>query len=226
MNLAERSFRELYPDKEPNYNFYLKYSAKFKPYNANVRSRGKDLFFHMSRMWKSVSKEIQIGLIQELLVKITKDRRRTNNMDLYNIFMKKAELSAPKTKTDEFLEESFNRVNEKYFYGLIANPNFTWHDSTSRLGSYAYGSDTISISRVLRDAEQEILDYVMYHEMLHKKYKFVNKNGRNYHHTNHFKKKEKEFENQGLIEKKLRSLRVPRRKRTTKSLLRRLLYFP
>lgn len=225
MNLVEKAFRELYPDKEIMHNFSLKYSAKFKPYNANVRMRGRNMVFHMSRKWKSVSREIQVGLIQELLVKMMKDRRKTSNMDLYNIFIKKAGSAAPKTKTDMFLEESFDRVNEKYFYGMIDNPNFVWHASSSRLGSYEYGSDTISISNVLRE-HPDLLDYVMYHEMLHKKYKFVSKNGRNYHHTNHFRKKEKEFENQDMMEKGLKGLRLPRRKVKRNSLFRRLLYFP
>ncbi|MBW2984140.1 DUF45 domain-containing protein [Candidatus Woesearchaeota archaeon] len=226
MNIIERAFRELYPDKEPKYNFSLKYSAKFKPYNANVRLRGNTLIFHMSKKWKSVSKEIQIGLIQELLVKVTKNRGRTNNMDLYNIFIKKAGLAAPKTKTDEFLEESFNRVNEKYFYGMIEKPNLVWHNSSSRLGTYEYGSDTISITTALRDVDSEILDYVMYHEMLHKKYKFISKDGRNYHHTSHFKNKEREFENQKEVEKRLKHLRAPRRRNKPAGLFKKLFYFP
>ena len=181
----------------------------------------------MSKQWKSVSKEIQIGLIQELLVRVIKDKRRTSNMDLYNIFIKKAELAAPKTKTDEFLEKSFDRVNERYFYGMIEKPNLVWHNSASRLGSYEYGSDTISISSILGDVNTDLLDYVMYHEMLHKKYKFVNKNGRNYHHTGHFRKKEKEFENQQQVERRLKTLRAPRRRnKPFNSLFKKLLYFP
>ena len=31
------------------------------------------------------------------------------------------------------------------------------------LGSYEYGSDTITISSVLKEAPLEILDYIMYH---------------------------------------------------------------
>jgi hypothetical protein len=73
----------------------------------------------------------------------------------------------------------------------------------------------------------DLLDYVVYHEMLHKKYKFVNKNGRNYHHTGNFKKKEKEFENQQQVERRLKTLRVPRRRnKSFNSLFKKLLYFP
>jgi len=224
MKLAERAFKELYPDKELKHNLSLKYSAKFKAYNANVRVRGYELMFHMSKSWKSVSKEIQIGLMQELLVKVVKDKRTTHNMDLYNTFIKKVGSVAPKTKTDPLLEESFERVNERYFNGMMEKPNFVWHPPSNRLGSYTYGSDTISMNDGLRTVDQNILDYVMYHEMLHKKYKFVSKNGRSYHHTSQFKRKEKEFDNQEMIERKIKTLRIPRkRNNVASSWFRRLL---
>ena len=44
----------------------------------------------------------------------------------------------------------------------------------------------------------------MYHELLHKKYKFENKKGKNYFHHSKFKKAEKEFENSEVIENKLK----------------------
>ena len=205
--LIRESFQQLYPDKEPKYNFSLKYSRKFKPYNANVKLRGNNLSFHLSKEWKKISKEIQIGLIQELLTKILKDKKRTMNMELYNLFMKNVHLAVPKTKTDEVLEESFNRVNEIYFNEMLDKPNLQWgNDSTSKLGSYEYGSDTITISTIFKSAQQELLDYVMYHEMLHKKFKFQNKNGRNLHHSNEFKKMEAKFENRNLIEKEISKL--------------------
>ena len=46
----------------------------------------------------------------------------------------------------------------------------------------------------------------MYHEMLHKKFKFQNKNGRNLHHSSEFKKMEAKFENRDIIEKEIPKL--------------------
>ncbi len=228
MSIVEQAFKELYPEREFQFSSSIKYSGKFKPYNANVRRVGSNLTFSLSRNWKQVSNEIKIGLIQELLLRVMreKSRIRTTSMDLYNIFIKKADIAAPKTRIDPFLEASFDRVNDKYFNGMIDKTNLVWHDSSRRLGTYEYGSDTISITKPLMEADQDMLDYVMYHEMLHKKCKFVSKNGRNYHHTSHFRSKEKEFENQKEIERKLKYLRVPRRQRKHASLLRRLFYFP
>lgn len=203
--------------KEFPCSYSLKYSGKFKPYRANIKLRNDHIQLNLSKKWKTVSKEIQIGLIQELLLKLFKKklkplRMNTQNIELYNIFMKKIHIAAPKTDIDPILEESFDRVNEKYLYGLLEKTNLIWGNaSLSKFGSYDYGTDTIMISKVLQDVELEMLDYVMYHEMLHKKHKFTRKNNRSYHHTAKFKRKEREFENSELMEGKLRRLLTKKR---------------
>ncbi len=187
----------------------LNYSGKFKPYRANVRLRQNILTFSLSKTWKSISEEIQIGLIQELLLKILRKKLKpikttTGSMELYSIFLKKVHLGIPKTKKDPILENSFDRVNEKYFYGLMETPNLVWgNKSSTKFGQYEYGTDTITINPLLKG---ELLDYVMYHEMLHKKHKFRSKNGRSYHHTKEFRKSEKQFENSEEMERQLSRL--------------------
>ena len=204
-SLIIEAFQELYPDKELKYNISLKYSRKFKPYNANVKLRSNNLMFNFSREWKKISKEIQMGLIQELLIKILKEKtKKTMNMELYNLFMKNVYIAIPKTKTDEILEASFERINDAYFSGMLDKPNLQWGNaSTSKLGCYEYGSDTITISTIFKNESKELLDYVMYHEMLHKKFKFQSRNGRNLHHSSEFKKMEVKFESRELMEKEI-----------------------
>ena len=203
-SLIKEAFQQLYPEKEMKYSFSLKYSRKFKPYNANVKLYGNSLMFHFSKDWKKISREIQIGLVQELMVKILKDKKKTMNMELYNLFMKNVHIAVPKTKIDEVLGMSFDRVNESFFNGMLDKPNLQWgNSSVSKLGSYEYGSDTITISTIFRNEKREFLDYVMYHEMLHKKFKFQSKNGRNLHHSNEFRKMEAKFKNRDFIEKEI-----------------------
>ena len=221
-SLIQEAFQELYPEKELKYSVSLKYSRKFKPYNANVKLYRDNLMFNLSRDWKKISKEIQIGLIQELMTKILHESnaselrskrtrsqltKKTMNIELYNLFMKNVHLAVPKTKTDAVLEESFNRLNEVYFNGFLDKPNLQWgNPSTTKLGSYEYGSDIITISTIFKNSQQELLDYIMYHEMLHKKFKFQNRNERNIHHSNEFKRMEAKFENRELIEREISKL--------------------
>jgi len=209
------------------YTYSLKYSGKFKPFRANVKLSGNHIEFALSKRWKRISRDIQIGLIQELLLKIMRKRikpLRTNtyNIELYNFFMKKIHIAAPKTDIDPVLEESFDRVNSRYFYGLLEKTNLKWGNaSLSKLGSYEYGTDTIVVSKVLENADRELLDYIMYHEMLHKKHKFSKRGTRNYHHTSKFKKDERDFENSNLIEKKLSSF-LNRKRFSFRNMLREI----
>lgn len=207
MNIVHESFKQLYPDRELTYNNSLKYSNKFKAYNANVRIIGNHLQFNLSRKWKDIDRSIKIGLIQELMIKVFKDRKKTLNIELYNSFIKKLHLAVPKTESHPLLDGSFNRVNNTYFYGMIEKPNLKFGSySKTKLGSYEYQTDTITISRIFENSDAELLDYIMYHELLHKKLKFYNKSGRSYHHTAEFRKKEKDFENSADIEKKIKRL--------------------
>lgn len=218
MNIIEKAYRQLFPEKEFNYNTRLKYSGKFNDYGANIRVARFLIEVKLSKKWYRVSNEIKIGLIQELLVKIFKAKKQTTYMDLYNTFIKKLASVTPKTEMNVDMLNSFNRVNQKYFDDFIEVPNLRWgYPSTSRLGSYDFKTDTITISSVLEN-ETELLDYVMYHEMLHKKHKFKANQGRNLFHSSKFRKEEKQFECAEKIEKKLKRL-------SFKSSIRKLLPF-
>lgn len=202
MNIIEKAFRELYPNRKFDYNCSLKYSGQFKPYNANIKCGYGHLQVKLSKEWKKISQEIKIGLIQSLMKKLWKTKNSTVSIDFYYNFLKKVHLITPKIKNDSVLEQSFNRVNKIYFSGLMDRPNLVWgSESLRKLGSYDLQSDTISISSVFKDGDSQMLDYVMYHEMLHKKFQFNYKKGRTYFHTGEFKKAEKEFEDSEILEK-------------------------
>jgi predicted SprT family Zn-dependent metalloprotease len=217
MNFAEKAFTELFPDRQIPAITY-KYSGKFGLYNANVRKTFGSIEFGLSGAWKSISDEIKIGLVQHLLLKLYKTKKSTLNIELYDNFIKHAHLSIQKNKSEPFLELSFNKINEKYFSGLVEKPNLAWgSESRSTLGAYNYNSDTITISSIFKNAPEIFVDFVMYHEMLHKKIKFSKSGGRNYHHTNEFRKSERDFENHKIVEKELQSFLRKKRRRIRKS---------
>jgi predicted metal-dependent hydrolase len=207
--MLKETIAELY-DAFP-YTLKRKYSRKFRPYNANIRLRGDEVVVNMSREWKGVSAEIQRGLIQELLLKLLRKRvqakvTKTQSIDLYHIFLKKVHLAAPTFIEDSQLLESFNRVNAAYFDGLMDETSLRWGSAPYRkLGSYEYGADTITISTLLRE-DGELLDYVMYHEMLHKKHKFTRNKTKSYHHTAAFKADERKFRDWEGCERRLKLL--------------------
>jgi len=222
MSLIEESFKEIFPSLEFDFDAGIKYSGHFNGYNANIRldKFRKKLIINMSKQWRGVDREIKKGLIQELLCKMFKKKANTRSIDLYNIFIKQVHLAVPKTESHPVLETSFGRINDGYFYGMIDQPNLVLGEGLRTLGHYNYGTDTITITKHLIDYP-DLLDYVMYHEVLHKKQQFTSKNGRHYHHTVEFRKKEKEFPNSEEMEKRLSGIIG---KKKIKSAFRRILF--
>ncbi len=210
---VKEAFRRMFPDESLSYPVEVKFSKKFSPYNANVRKTGSRLVFSFSSEWKGVSEEIGIGLIQELLLRVMRrTAKETVNMELYSSFVKNLHLSAQKTVTDERLKALFERVNAAYFNSSIELPNLKWGlSSRTRLATYDYHTDTIKVSSVFKDADDEVVSCLLHHEMLHKKLKFRSSSGRSIHHSRQFRELEKAFENRDSTEQRLQSFARRRR---------------
>lgn len=229
MNIIQQSFQQLFPSKELNYQTNLEYNRRLGDFNANVKLESNILHINLNLKWKNIDNEIKIGLIQTLLLKMFAKRFRfktnytTFNIELYNNFVKKIPLLTPKTKTHPVLEESFHRVNKSYFHELLDIPNLVWGtDSKRKLACYNFHNDTVTVSTIFRDCSSEILDYLVYHELLHKKQKFQYKKGRNYFHTRKFKEAEKLFPNQHQIERQINLIIRQHRKPRKQSFISKL----
>jgi len=222
MSVIEKSWELLFGESLP-YEAELKYSGRFKGYNANARFSQNKLTFQLSKEWRLVSQEIKVGLVQELLLKLFRKRERhsTLNMEMYHHFLRSVHIAIPKTLADPLLDDAFNRVNSTYFSGTIDKPNLRWGKaSTTQLGSYDFGTDTITISKVLHPdhvwtrqvTPEMVLEYVLYHEMLHKKFKFQAHGARTGSHTAEFRAAERLFKDWQLVEEDLKKAgrwRVP-----------------
>ena len=106
--------------------------------------------------------------------------------------------------------ETFNKVNRQYFDSKLPQPRLLWSSrkTTRRLGAYHPESDTITINRRLDSADipAYLLEYVMYHEMLHKKIGLKEVNGRRYAHTRNFRDAERRFESYAQAEALIKKL--------------------
>jgi len=232
MDIIEEAFKHLFPNREFSFSTKINYSGRYKDYGATIQLGYGKLVLNLSRKWRGVAREIQMGLIQELMVKLfsPKNKKQINTIyiDLYNGFVKNLHKTIPKDKTHPLLRASFDRVNEKYFLGQVELPNLVLGKyATSTFGTYDYKTDTVRISKALI-ADQELLDYVMYHEMLHKFNSFKSNLGNNRFHTTQFRKHEKVFENSETMERKLQLIASKRytpglpKKKKKKSFFERL----
>ena len=213
IRFVREAFEELFPKKDMP-AITVKYSGKFSPYNANVTYTKEELNFSLSKTWRQIDDSIKKGLIQSLLIKVyakrNKDLKKSKTiaLDLYDSFTKNIHKAIPKTETDPILEHHFNLVNDKFLNGILERPNLIWgKDSTRQLGVYSYQDDTIRISTIFNNPDDEeamhLLQYVIYHEMLHKKFKYKTTNTRSHHHTKEFRQKESEFGNLKHLEERL-----------------------
>jgi hypothetical protein len=191
--LAERAWKELY-GKEPSKELNVRYSAKFSGYNGRITGYPRSVVFSLSRRFEEASDEIQIGVMQHLLNRLNRTRIDTLEIQLYNSFIKKLTDYAETTTIDPYLKERFDAVNKEYFDGFMMTPNLVWGThSLTKLGHYSFATDTISISTALKE-DETLLDYVLYHEMLHKKHKFSeHAGGFTRSHTKTFRSDEKKF---------------------------------
>ena len=95
------------------------------------------------------------------------------------------------------LEEIFDEINSRFFHGLLARPALGWSRGASRrlLGHFDPAHNAVVISRVFDRPEvpRFVLEYVLYHEMLHLKYPPVHRSQRRCVHTPEFKRQERRF---------------------------------
>ncbi len=199
-----KAYKDLFPNRTLKYKPIINYSGQFKNYGANVRLGNGVLEFRLSKEWKGISEEIVIGLLQELMQKLWKSKKRTVYIDLYNEFIKNVHVAIPKTNIEPELEESFKRVNKRYFLDQVEIPNLKWgKHSTTQLGAYDFKTDTITVSKIFV-SKNKFVDLIMFHEMLHKVNKFKKSGTKTFYHDKRFKNAEKQFEDYDLINKELK----------------------
>ncbi len=208
MDLIQESFTRLFPEKEFTYKTKLEYNRRLSSFNANIKMHYNVLSVNMNLQWKDIEDEIKIGLVQSLLLKILKKKKEdTPNIILYNNFIKQIPTLTPKTKTDEVLEASFHRMNERFFLDQLEKPNLQWGTASFRkLACYNFHDDSITVSTLFKEAPKEVLDYLMFHEMLHKHFKFENKNGRSSYHSRAFRRAESEYPHQKEMERQIEGI--------------------
>lgn len=95
------------------------------------------------------------------------------------------------------LSEIFERINEEWFEGKIKQPRLGWSltPSYTRLGFYDAERNLLVISRIFdsKKTKPQVLEFLMYHEMLHIIIPAERVNGRRRIHPPVFKEAERRF---------------------------------
>ena len=95
------------------------------------------------------------------------------------------------------LAASFDRINAAYFKGAMLRPTLTWNRTFTgrKFGHYDFVHDTLMVSRTLDSADVPafVVDFLVFHELLHKFHGLHWVNGRGYVHTGEFQRDERKF---------------------------------
>jgi len=122
------------------------------------------------------------------------------------------------------LAELFNQLNARYFDSRLESPQLSWSPRKTRriLGHHDHVHRTIVISRTLDDHSipRFVIEYVLYHEMLHIKHPARLSSGRTIYHGPGFREDERQFEEFDEALKWLEKIAVPARRKTRKRRIR------
>ncbi len=107
------------------------------------------------------------------------------------------------------LKIPLQKIYAKYFSHHPQLPAIRWANSfnCSRLASYNFLEDKITVSPVfdLPQADSELIEYLLYHEMLHRELGFKISREKIYVHTKEFKKKEAQIFDLKKMDKKIKN---------------------
>ncbi|MFH0939229.1 MAG: hypothetical protein V1899_08110 [Planctomycetota bacterium] len=129
----------------------------------------------------------EIVLLQAARIILTRRRgRRVIERNSYDAFVRAIPATdfelpgAPRGRRQAFsvpgqyhsLTQSFQRMNREYFQSQLTQPELCWSPARARrlLGSYQERRDRVIISQLFDSPHTPsyVLDYLMYHELLHK----------------------------------------------------------
>ena len=213
--------------------------VSFYPYvgiNHTIRIREGRIFVRISEICREMPLNSHKGLAYILIGKLMRKKIPLGAREIYSVYVKTTEIREKATENKRAkgrkvvttskglvydLDEIFARLNEQYFAGQIPAPALTWSaNKTYRiLGHHDATHDHIAISRSLdtKDTPGYVVEYVVFHEMLHIHHPTKHVNGRRYNHTAAFKRDEQKFayyaEAERWIERNVRRLKKEAKKK-------------
>jgi hypothetical protein len=183
---------------------------RFTNLTSNIRLVQGELLVKISDLLTEAPAHVQESLAYILLSKLFRQRPPKQMMEVYRLYLSRQEVrgqldSVRQSRGRKLLAEAaghhfdldqmFASINERYFENSILKPQLGWSLQQSRtiLGHYDSSHHAIAISRRLdrADIPEFVVEYVLYHEMLHIKHPVEHKGATRRIHTRSFKQEEK-----------------------------------
>ena len=202
--------------------------ASYHPYKElkhTWRVREGVLCFKVSDYMKGVPDEVVESLAWHLLCRARKKQCPSGASRLYREHVRTGSFWEPRRQlylsrsknisfrpmgTSRDLGAVFSYVNSYYFEDRLEKPDLAWlrESPRSRMGLYHPPLRILAVNRIL-DSDRiprYVLEFVMYHELLHDVVDFIEGPSRRTVHTKEFRLREREFTKYEEAQKWLRSI--------------------
>lgn len=208
--IYERVFRDIRPQlAKPAIR------VEFRPFTnltSNIRLVQGELIVKLSDLLVEAPAPVQESLAYILVSKLFRQSPPARMVEVYRLYIGRQEVRGRVQTTRQErgrkrlahasghhfdLDTIFEALNEYYFGGVLPRPQIGWSLQRSRtiLGHYDPSHHAIAISRRLDQARIPgfVVEYVMYHEMLHIKHPVEHRGANRKIHTKAFQEEEKRF---------------------------------
>jgi hypothetical protein len=208
--LFERVYRDIRP-RAPIPGFEIRF-YHFANINNTIRLRDGRVLIRISDLLEGAPDSVLESLLHILIAKLyrkpieplhnTRYRRFVSSHDLTRKAhlirqMRGRKKISSHSGTHYDLNEIFDALNTRFFFGLLGRPQMTWstQDSRQSLGHYDPAHNAIVVSRVFDSPKvpRYAIEYLVYHEMLHLRHPVKLKGSRRCVHSKEFMAEEKLF---------------------------------
>lgn len=180
--------------------------------NHTIRVRDGAVFVRIAEICRAMPASAQKSLAFILVARLFRRRVSPKAREIYASYVKQQEIRetaaenrkakgrkiiAPAQGDIYDLEKIFDDLNRKYFKSSLPKPILGWSlRKTYRiLGHHDSAHETVVVSKSLDDRKvpQYVVEFVVFHEMLHIFHPTEHRHGRRYNHTARFRRDERKF---------------------------------
>ena len=207
--------------------------VRFYPYigiNHTIRVRGGKVFVRLAEICRDLPPVGQKALAYILVAKLLRKKVPPQAREIYSNLIKQDEMRTRAVENKKLrgrkiitsaqgnffdLDEIFEKLNADYFKKSLPKPVLSWSSRRTYriLGHHDSTHETVIVSRSLDDKNvpEYVVEYVVFHEMLHIFHPTEHRNGRRFNHTPAFRRNERKFryfeEAESWIERNVKHLK-------------------
>jgi len=209
-DIFHQTYRELRP-RAPVPPLHIRFYP-FVSVNNTIRLRQGELYVRLSDLLEGAPEPILHAIAHILLAKLYRKPVDGRESTRYRRYVGSHDISAKARLVRQMrgrkhihsarghyyhLEEIFEDLNCRFFHGLMGRPQLTWSrdHARNRLGHYDPAHNAIVISRVFDRPQvpRYVVEYIVFHEMLHLKHPVKLRGSRRCVHSREFLEEEKLF---------------------------------